>query len=286
MTDILDGRWTRKQRIAFAAALVACAAAAAVAQSRATFDVTMVRRSSGAPGTPVLSNFQPGRFHATNITLRTVIAFLYIDGTRVPYRILGGPDWLDAHAFDIEGKVLEGTPSQETLRLMAQALLADRFGLKVHYEDHDSPVYELVLQRADGRLGEGLHPSTGSDCASGSTPAAAATIPRCGLFLSYGSEDLILSGNNVPMDQVARHIQTVAGRPVIDRTGLTGGFSFRLSVPRRTRLDADSGVASMPGGVSAMLPAAVSDQLGLKLVAARGPVEVLVIDSVQLPTEN
>jgi uncharacterized protein (TIGR03435 family) len=258
-------------------------------EPRPTFDVTSVKRNmtEGPAASPL--SFSPGRFVARNLTLRMVIAFVYREEHEGwTDRHEGGPSWLDTHLYDIEGKVLEGNPPPETLRAMARALLEDRFQLRVRRETREGPVFNLVLDRSDGRLGDHLRPSTGGDCTEDRKAAFATKVPVCGVGLGFEGADLQVKGHYVTPDQMTSHIRGFLDRPVINRTNLSGHFSFELKVtrPPEGNVDVPGGDAVAPGGLSALVPTAVREQLGLRLVNASGPVRVLVIDSVQQPTEN
>jgi uncharacterized protein (TIGR03435 family) len=175
---------------------------------------------------------------------------------------------------------------------MLQTLLADRFKLVIRREMRDTPVYALVLARADGRLGSGLRQST-VDCAAinaalnaarqrGETPPAPADgRPLCGTRTGRGT--VMTSG--VAMADFARNLAPQTGRAVVDRTGLNGAFDIDLTwTPDQGPPGPDGPVAPAGDGVS--LFAAIQEQLGLKLDAQRAPVDTLVIDSASRPVED
>ena len=257
-------------------------------ESKPKFEVTSVRRSIAPEGSPAPFHFPPGRFVTRNISLRTVITALYSgDDGRMADRVMGGPNWIDTDEYDIEGKALEGNPSQETLKSMARSLLEDRFQLKVRRELQQGPVYELVVASANGKFGSQFNASSGDDCTTDPKASFAKKVPLCGLGLITTPAEMGVSGYNITMDQIALHLRTLAGRPVLNRTALAGTFSFKVSVPRQDETPSGLvGGAVSPGGWRALVPNAVREQLGLRLVNATGPVDVLVIDSIQRPTEN
>jgi uncharacterized protein (TIGR03435 family) len=145
------------------------------------------------------------------------------------------------------------------------------------------PIYELVLARADGRLGPKLQVSS-VDCEAmrgrgrgGPPPAPPSPTerPMCGIRFSPAS----LAGGGMPIVQFARVLSQSVQRIVVDRTGLTGNYDFDLSwTPDQMARGADATGAS--------IFTALQEQLGLKLDAARGPVDVLVIDHVERPTPD
>lgn len=196
-----------------------------------------------------LSEYSPGgRFTATAITVDSLIRSAYrIQG----YQLVGAPGWFSTKRYDISAKADESpAPTQQTL---LRALLKDQFKLVVHDETREMPVFGLVLSRSDGRLGPKLVKSD-SDCAA------------CGARSNSGS----FSGKAVPISQLAASLGFFAGRFVIDRTALTGGYDMELTW---TPDDSD--------GPS--LFTALQEQLGLKLVPERGPVSVLVVDRAAEP---
>jgi uncharacterized protein (TIGR03435 family) len=239
-----------------------------------------------------ISQFQPGgRFTATNVQLRSLIALAY-DLVDAP--ILGGPAWITTDRFEIVAKA-EASASIEQIRLMLQALLKERFKLAAHTDTRELPVYTLVIARGDGRLGPKLRAAAVGDCPEATGPGGRARArwiaptekqPSCGIRIGIGGKNLEAWG--VTMAQLSNSLSTSLHQPVHDRTGLTGRFDLDLewSEQRAARLPTDDahGISSPDDGVSIFT--AVKEQLGLKLEPANGPVEVLVIDSVEHPTEN
>ena len=256
-----------------------------------TFEVVSIRANkSGGLAMNSGRPFKGGRYTATNIALRNIIALAY--GVP-PARVLGGPPWLGAAStdlrfvggdrFDITGTYPQGA-GMDQVPAMLRALLADRFKLAVHSETRDAPMYALVVARNDGRLGSQLRKSS-IDCEA--EEAAGAVIPASkpgerGLCESEIGGEIL--GRGQRLSRLAGMLSAFAGRQVVDRTGLTGGFDFNLQFPElHTRPDDKA-----PGGgdpISGILPA-LQDQLGLKLESIRGDLEFLVIDSVEHPTEN
>jgi uncharacterized protein (TIGR03435 family) len=176
------------------------------------------------------------------------------------YQLAGGPDWINTTRFDIVAKEPDGVPGNPR---MMQALLADRFKLRLHSETRQIPVFALVVLRTDRRLGPQLQ-ETGPD-----SPRSGNAVRGRIRFRAYSSADL------------ANNLTNWAGRQVVDRTGLTGRrYDGELSW---TPDDAPAGVAD-PNAPS--LVTAVEEQLGLKLQPTTGPVDVLVIDSVERPTPD
>src|SRR5262245_7885124 len=262
-----------------------------------TFEVTSVKPNKSGDGR-VMMGMQPGgRVTATNVPLRMLVQQSY---DVQPFQIVGGPNWIVSDRFDIVAKAPEGfTPDR--MRPMMRALLAGRFKLKAHKETREMQSYELVLARSDGKLGPNLTPSK-TDCAAargrrGGGPPPAPPQPgqpiECGMMLGIGN----LNAGGMSLAELARSLSGSVGRIVIDKTGLTGGYDFQLTYAPEGR--GGGGPLGLPPGappVGVDVPAAdpnrpslftaLQEQLGLKLDSQKGPVEVLVIDSVEQPTED
>jgi uncharacterized protein (TIGR03435 family) len=291
------------------ASLVAAAAVAAqTPQSTDTsapaFDVTSVKpNKTGAPGGSFV--MPPGRFAATNIPLKALIANAYQLSF---FQVVGGPDWVGTERFDVAATAPVIAPVVET-RAMVRTLLKDRFKLVVHMETRDTPIYALVKAQPDEQLGPSLKRST-MDCgplraerAAATAAAARARGGRVAVPPPPGPNDPVVCGmrrisrsdsaaigyraGNITMAALAGALRTYVGREVVDRTGLTGEFDFDLqfSAPPTTG-SVDAGIPVAPLDDAASIFTAVQEQLGLKLESTRGPVELMVIDSAERPTEN
>ncbi|MBV8843873.1 MAG: TIGR03435 family protein [Bryobacterales bacterium] len=208
--------------------------------------------------------------------------------------ITGGPSWLRSAAYEIKATA-EGNPSVPMmLGPMLQRLLEDRFHLKIHRETRDGPVYFLTVARG----GPKLHPFGEGSC----TPWAVPPPPRepgtryCANIISLISSSVEALG--ATLDEFSKTLGTVVGRPVIDKTGITGRFDIRIKFAREgTTLAADYVRLIGPPPASDPRPAsdptdppsifvALQEELGLRLEAGRGPVETLVIDHIEKPSEN
>jgi uncharacterized protein (TIGR03435 family) len=250
---------------------------------RPTFEVASIKRSTfGTDGARF--NGQVGRVTVTNNSLRNIIRNAW--GLQA-FQIVGGPDWINNDRWDIVAKA-EGNPQGPEMLAMVQNLLADRFKLVVHRETREMPIYALVLAKPDRALGPKLRASS-IDCQKEMTAAIArggGAPPRdgkllCGIRIVSGHLEM----NAVPMTNFARNISPIAGRSVVDKTGLTGDFDGELTWTPDASLGAPQD-GPPPANDGPSLFTAMQEQLGLKLDAQRGPVEVLVIDSVDRPTED
>jgi len=255
------------------------------------FDAASIKPNTS--GTGGGATFQSGgRFLARNASLRTLIAVAYGDPVALDRsRIVGAPAALDADRFDIEAKAstefpeLQAAGDTETGKAMLRALLEDRFKLAAHWETRAIPVFALV-RRNEARMSPRLVPSPGSpgkDCTPAGAPAADPPLPRCGSYLlqNAGGNEFGIHARGITMTSFARNLQNVAGRVVVDKTGIDGTFNFDLDFELRT--------ASTGGSDDGLGPAiftAVQEQLELKLEATAAPVSVLVVDSASRPSED
>ena len=247
--------------------------AAAVGRS---FDVASIKRNTDPDGPRFFNSPGPGRLSLINQTVRQIIGSSH---QLQDYQIIGGPEWLRTDRFDIEATAEGGSAAPQML-MMVRTLLADRFQLRMHSEQRELPVFRLTHARADRRLGPGL---TSSRCRPvGAAPDDSKT-PACGN--QVGRNVMALRGNTMRglANQLGR--LPIVGRPVIDATGLTETFDIQLTWWLEPVATGDS----VPPGAqpdTTSIFTALQEQLGLKLESSRGPVDVMVIDSVQPPSEN
>lgn len=246
------------------------------------FDVTSVRRNtSGDRG--ARQQFSEGRFAATNTSLR----ILLVDAFRIQsFQIVGGPEWLESARFDIVATIAPNT-TPEQRPAMLRTLLAERFNLRAHTERRQMPIYALVAYRDDRRLGPDLRKSA-MECSAVSKggPLRAPTTkvqpdgrPECGMTMGPAS----IRGGGTTMAQLANALSTYVQRTVVDRTGFEGFYDFDLRyAPRGPGISTEAAAADPRPSIFT----AVQEQMGLRLEAESGPVDVLVVDSVDLPTEN
>jgi uncharacterized protein (TIGR03435 family) len=241
-----------------------------------------------------LINLRPpvgGRFTATNATLKMLIDVAYKVRT---YQLSGGPGWIDSEHYDLTAKA-EGNPNQDQVFLMLQKLLEDRFQLRLHHETKEMPVYALVVAKNGPKLKE----FTESGCVPfdpdkppppPGQPFAAGAVP-CGVFLMMGSA---LEATKTDMKQFASALTNMQelGRPVIDKTGLTGTYAIHLEYApvgrggRGLGVAGDGGQAPLPDASGPSIFTALQEQLGLKLEPQKARIEILVIDHAEKPSEN
>ena len=230
------------------------------------FEVASIK--PGAPGVAKPSmGMIKGRLLARNATLRELILYAY----QIPaVQVVGGPSWIDSERFTIEATA-PGVLMTEYRSLLI-ALLEERFGLRTRHEAREVPVYELVRIKPDV-LGPDLRPST-PDC----TKRAADGVPPCRLSSGLQGQ-IVATGINWDRIALAKELVAILGRPVIDKSGLTGPVD--LSLKWRDPLVLDGSDANLP-----TIFTAVEEQLGLKLVPTQGAVDFLVVETAVRPTPN
>jgi uncharacterized protein (TIGR03435 family) len=239
------------------------------------FEVASVRPAK-SDSTAMSVSATPGRFSATNIDLRNLITVAY----RVPwFRIVNAPTW--SERYDVAATMPTGTDAAQ-LGAMLQSLLTERFKMQAHMETREQPVYALVTAGDDNRYGPQLQRSK-FDCA---VVMAAPTNPVARAPASDYCEGQIRGRGHVvirgmPLDALANYLSgAVEDRVVVNRTGLGGTFDLEL------RFEPTNSGSARSSGEFPTLVTAIREQLGLKLEAQRGPVEVLVIDSIERPSPN
>ncbi len=269
------------------------AQSAGVATSTPRFEVVSVKpaahpslsgwRITGGPGTS-----SPGQFTATGAPLQSLIGMSY---KLKPSRLLGPPATKN-DAYDIVAKVPVGATREQFL-VMIQNLLTERFDLKFHRESREVSVYDLVVAKGGPKLREPEKPAAGSP-----PPDPRAPLPRdkdSVPTLPPGIPNFIGSSENGNTRYVARmqsvgslldRLEQLAGRPVVDKTGLAGVYDFTLFFhPEPLRVpgpEPANQAESAIGSDSEPAPdifAALEQQLGLKLQSAKGFIEVFVVDS-------
>ncbi len=239
--------------------------------------------------------FSPNGFEGTNATLQMLVKIAYgVDDNQIS----GGPNWLSTDHFDINAKMDSATAdalhklTEDEAKLerqhMLQALLADRFKLAFHRETKELAMYALVVAKNGPKLQAAKPGDTYPNGIKGPDGVGRPGVMRMG----RGE----LTGQGLPMSALARLLTQQLGRTVTDKTGLTVKYDFTL------KWTPDEGEAAMfrgadpgPQGSASTTSAdssgpsiftAIQEQLGLKLESQKGPVEILVIDHAEQPSEN
>jgi len=283
------------------------------AGGKRTFDVASVKQSDADSFTPpnfpldagdafvaIRTQQQPnGRFEA-DFQVATYITFAYkLSLTQAQIRSMMStvPKWFATERFRIQARA-EGNPTKDQMRLMMQALLADRFKLAVHFESREASVLALTLAKA-GVTGPRLRPhAEGPPC---DTPVSPEVFPPvCGIYGMLPPGTRHTEGKNSPgrmtleasrdttMDRFAASLPSFGGmdRPAINRTGLPGSFDFTLEwVPDQDSASPTPAV-NPDDSVAPTFVTALREQLGLKLESGKASMPTLVIDHIERPSEN
>jgi uncharacterized protein (TIGR03435 family) len=245
-------------------ALLSWSVYAADAQPR--FEAASVRVSDPSlvlPPGPSVQFLPSGRFVAPRVSLFVLLQQVY--GVR-SYQISGGPGWVRSEQFEIQATA--GSPaSEDQMKLMVQALLADRFHLKLHRETREIPVYALIAGKSGPKL------------------QSAKDATQCGGSGCFGVGNGNLTANGTTMTFFAGEVLTrLLDRPALDKTGLAGHYDFKLTYDQSSTQPPIVGMPMAPTEGPSIF-AAVED-LGLKLIPEKDPIEILVIDSAERPDAN
>jgi bla regulator protein blaR1 len=264
------------------------------AQTAPKFDVASVKPVRGSSNRPPDSfelnwlmrtgrSSRNGRFAIEETPLSLLIRTAYnVKG----FQIVGGPSWTNSDRYDVAAKS-EGNATFEQMRPMLQSLLADRFALTLRHETRELPTYELVVAKG----GLKIQAAKEGSCITldpNNPPPFNPNRPPGPLNVCGGERRAVVSlaperidrieAVRISMPRLIEIVSEYVGRIVVDKTGFTGMFNFQLEFA-----DEQGATADLSGPSIFM---ALQEQLGLQLKSAEGPVEVLVIDHVERPSEN
>lgn len=256
------------------------------------FDVVSIKPNRSATGEGRFRGSPGGRFEWTNVPVVTLIGAAYQRFSFDEREIVGAPGWASSERFDVIAQLGGPTPSVDPdgfpsqLLALFRGMLEDRLQLQTHRETREGPIYVLTLARTDGQLGPDLR-AVDAGCAAAMTNLTTgkpmAQRDRRGPDCSFGGAPGVLQANAVTIEMLARNLGGLMHRQVVDRTGLSGSFDADLRFRPETTGTPD---APPPATDAPSIFTAVQEQLGLKLSADRGPVEVLVIDRVERPSPD
>jgi len=223
-----------------------------------------------------------GNLTVRNVSLRMLIERAY-EMQGAP--ILGGPAWAGSDRYDVVAKG-PASATKEQVWLMLRSLLADRFKVEVRNEIKELPMYALEVGKGGPKL-----PKRDGDCVPDADPASRLFVPPCGgAARVWGPQGGVMIGQKMSMPGIASGLSGIVDRPVVDRTGLKGAFDLELRwTPDGYQFVAGNNeerTSARPAEAGPPLLAAIQEQLGLKLVATKGPVDVLVIVHADKPSEN
>ena len=250
------------------------------------FDVAAIRLNNSGANVLGIRVVPGGGLRAINATLRSLISEAY---QVRDFEVSGGPAWMGSARYDIEakGQVESGSQEQTGLQVMKmlQALLADRFQLRVHRETKEMPIYALLVAKNGPKLQAPREACFDPKAGIPPPPTLPGQSPSrpCGGFNNSSNQML---GAGVGMSRFAANLSRFTGRTVVDRTGLKGTYDIAL---RWTPTESQAWLPTGPLPPDDSQPSiftAMQEQLGLRLESQRGPVEVLVIDQAEKPSEN
>jgi uncharacterized protein (TIGR03435 family) len=265
--------------------LLVAASLCGVAQTEAslTFEVATVKKyGDPRPAGPVaarkseagparLSGADPILFSRRNASLTSLLQAAY----HLKAQQVIGPGWLTTERYEVVARVPEGANAEQQM-IMLKNLLTERFQIKLHRETRDLPVFEMVAAKGGSKLKESVQ-------GPGALPELRIGGPMQ-ISVKDGANWLVLREQGT-LSGLAERLSEVAGRPILDRTGLKGNFDFALKWAPPGRPDPAD--APAPSDPAVNLAAALESQLGLKLEAKKAPLEVLVIDHAEKnPVEN
>ena len=285
--------WTLVVVMVFATALLAAQESARPAPA---FDVASIRPTPPNPPVTTFGNAAPGgRWSPRNLTALMIVNRAYPEFSLAGMTV-GGPSWIGERRFDIDAKT-EAAVTPADYPQMVRQLLADRFRLKVHVEPRPLDVYSLKLARTDGRFGPGLRPGSAActaeleavrerlrtENATAVTERRPLPAPACNGKTSITNGIMRIAGGR-SIGELVTAIQVWTDLKVVDQTGLRGDYEMDLEFDPRGTRSVDS--AANADTRTPSLFTALQEQLGLKLERNRQPVDVLVIDSIEMPSEN
>ncbi len=271
-------------------------------QAAKSFEVASIKPSA-EDGRRVMIGISPGgRFTARGVNIKFLIQQAY--GIK-DFQIIGAPGWLTSERYDVIAKAETPDFNREKLEPLLQSLLAERCNLKFHRETRELPIYYLVVGKYEPKLQRseigiegprGDPPSKAGQAAEppGSPQAAAGTEPRkkaSSVRVGRGQID----GQMTTLSDLASLLAQQLGRPVIDKTGIAGLYDIKLEwTPDETMRGIGLPGGETPGQESSApidtsgpsIFAALQEQLGLKLESHKGPVEIIVLDHIERPSEN
>jgi uncharacterized protein (TIGR03435 family) len=232
------------------------AAIVIAAQASPSFEAASIHRNRGGSLNTQIDTSGAGRLTITNASLKTLIRNAY--GV-LSFQLANEPAWLDTEMYDIQATTGAAEPiSPESLKPLLQNLLAERFALQVHRETREGTVYALLLDKG----GPKFHANSGD--------------ARPGMNTQKGPQRATMIGTAQTMTLLASNIGNQLGLFAVDKTGLNGVWDFTLEWDLQSTADS----------TGPSLFTALREQLGLRLEAQKGPVEILVIDRAERASEN
>jgi uncharacterized protein (TIGR03435 family) len=305
-----------------AAILAALPLSSQTSPPKLSFEVVSIKPiASGYPCGSVGGIVRGDRLPIRCSTLRMLLQRAYqpLSITPIaPIQIIGGPSWIDSDRWDIEAKFDcdGGALSSSQIQEMVRSMLEDRFRLKAHKETREGQVYSLVVVKAPAKIKlsddqtpiprqvASFLPACSPVQQAPANPAPTvlptgqsgdpfdrknpAPVPRGFVVISFSTSEIILRGSAVPIARMVGSLQRYFASPIIDKTNLPGLFDFTIQFSHAGLVNFDGMPFSIPIEAADPVPTLFTaiQELGLKLEPDKGPLEVLVVDSVQKPTKN
>jgi uncharacterized protein (TIGR03435 family) len=229
---------------------------AAFGQAQESFEVASVKPHPGIVTFAADPSVKGNRVTATASTLLDLIEVAYHARRD---QLLGAPGWADSDHYDLEARAGASAITTDQMRRMLQALLAERFQLRIRHETREVPMYALVVSKKGPKLRESSPDEVPKGRITGSGSGMHMEVAK-GTMAQLANR---LSGNG-------------AGRPVVDETGLTGVYSYEL----------DWGNAAGPDSELPTLSVALQEQLGLRLEPIKGTSDFIIVEHVERPSAN
>lgn len=260
------------------------------------FDVVSIKPNNSGGGM-IRILFGDDRCEMTNVTLDLMMQNAF---NLKPSQLTGLPAWAHSDHFDVQCKVIDADKEllkklkPEQRRPMYQAILKERFGLQYHMETKNMSVYDMVVDKGGPKF-QALAPQTDAEKEAEKKAApsisasgkASPVLGRGSMMTRRTDEGFQLTATGIKMIGLANMLSNQAGRIVLDKTNLPGEYTFELRwAPEDGPSAAQHADSASPTEVLPSIFTAVQEQLGLRLVASKGDVELLVVDHVDRPSEN
>lgn len=258
------------------------------------FEVASIKRNTSEPiritGPLQITPTAKGEVRLVRVPARVLVLRAF-PLELAPPQIVGLPAWAESEYYDVSAKGNPDASPDDTLQ-MWRNLMAERLQLAAHYEIRERPTYDLMFARSDHSLGPGLQPSS-LDCSKrdpSARPVDLASMKsfvlnQCGASFTDPADSTFYAGGLQFSDLVESlrmlSVLAEADRPIIDKTALSGAFKVTLRAKRNSRL-VTTASPDEPPSIFTALP----EQLGLKLQPSATPIQVLIIDHIERPSEN
>jgi uncharacterized protein (TIGR03435 family) len=273
--------------------------AAQAAAPKLEFEVASIRpsQSTGSERVDAGLRMDGAQAHFGALSIKNLIARAY----DIQPNLIAGPDWISSQRWDISAKLPDGTTVDQVPEML-KALLADRFGLKIHFEKKEQPAYALVLGKTPLKL-KALPPDSDEQKSNGAVSQAVSGSSQ-GVSMDLGNGSSYTFANDqfqftkVTMDVLALRLSSYLDRPIVNMTGLRGNYDVTLPVTREdyyillVRVGSNAGVTMPPQALPLLSATPVSlfdalDVQGLHLDSRKLPLDTIVVDhALQTPTEN